>query len=224
MASPLHIHTNCDPVFFRSLYSETPMRSGSKSQMYLHKILHIITTVPPLTATTSSPEMKESSADKFEIIDENKGYVLDLNVGVSISALEMEESLSGLSSCSATIGVSFGLAVIDGGAFKVNSKNYRDEEAEKSLTLLIVAAKLVFGEVEEDNTKKEEVAAAEPGERRLLTEERSVGGGSSVVHSGANEAREDSGSAAQVPRLGAGAIDPVFKTGRYINRMNHGQR
>lgn len=200
------------------------MRRGSKSQMYLHKILHIITTVPPLTATTSSPETKESYAEKNEISDESKGYSLELNAGVSISAPEMEESFSGLSSCRTTIGVSVGPAVIDGGAFKVNRENYRNEEAEKSLTLLIEAAKLVFGQVEEDNTKKEEVAAAEPGERRLRRRSawlEEVAPSSTVV-------RTKRGRTQVLPhKYRDSVLEPSTRfprTGPYINPTNRRQR
>lgn len=156
--------SNYDPVFFSPMYSET-RRRGSTSQTCLHKILSIITTVPPPLAAASPPfsgsETKESSAEN-DTSDEKTGYGFDLNVGFCISP-EPKESLegeaSGLSSTSTTALEGGGSAARDGGSFKVDLENGEEhgdkvpqnshikiEETEKSLTLLIEAAKLIFGE------------------------------------------------------------------------------
>ncbi|PIN10891.1 hypothetical protein CDL12_16515 [Handroanthus impetiginosus] len=192
MAS-LHQHqhqSNYDRVFFGPIFSDSRRQRGSTSQMCLHKILSIITTVPPPLSTASPPfsETKESSAEN-DSSDENKVSGFDLNVGFCISP-ELKESFeednnSGLSFSSTNDGFGGGSAVRDGGCFKVNLENDRDrvekeesshikiEEAEKSLTLLIEAATLIFGEFKDDNkpepekhdfgqdsdVKKEEVAA-----------------------------------------------------------------
>ncbi|KAL0460092.1 UNVERIFIED_CONTAM: hypothetical protein Slati_0636400 [Sesamum latifolium] len=163
---------------FGSMFSENRAR-GSTSQMCLLKILSIITTVPPPLVAASPPcsgsETKESSAEN-ETSTENKGSGFDLNVGFSISPeLKESESLeadaSGLSSSSTTAVDGGGSAARDGGCLEVNPGNGCDrvehgnggvsensgvkiEAEEKSLTLLIEAAKLIFGEFK-DNDKPE---------------------------------------------------------------------
>ncbi|KAL0369567.1 UNVERIFIED_CONTAM: hypothetical protein Sangu_0274800 [Sesamum angustifolium] len=156
-----------DRVSFGSMFSEN-RRRGSTSQMCLHKILCIITTVPPPLVAASPPcsgsETKESSAEN-ETSGENKGSGFDLNIGFSISPeLKESESLeadaSGLSSSSTT--------AVDGGGSEARdpgngcdrvehgtggSENSRVkiEAEEKSLTLLIEAAKLIFGEFKDND-------------------------------------------------------------------------
>ncbi|KAL0304733.1 UNVERIFIED_CONTAM: hypothetical protein Scaly_3012100 [Sesamum calycinum] len=133
------------------MFSEN-RRRGSTSQMCLHKILCIITTVPPPLVAASPPcsgsETKESSAEN-ETSGENKGSGFDLNVGFSISPeLKESESLeadaSGLSSSSTTAVDGGGSESRDGGCFEI-------EAEEKSLTLLIEAAKLIFGEFKDND-------------------------------------------------------------------------
>ncbi|KAI3450673.1 hypothetical protein Pfo_007338, partial [Paulownia fortunei] len=207
MASLRQHQSNYDRVIFGSMCSET-RRRRSTSQMCLHKILSIITTVPPPLATASPPfsgsETKESSAEN-DTTDENKGSGFDLNVGFCISPgtkESFEAVASGLSSSSTTaVEGGGGSAARDGGCLKVNLENGCDrveneehgngvhenphikiEETEKSLTLLIEAAKLIFGEFKDNDKsepgnqnasrgselKKDEVAAdIEPNERKL---------------------------------------------------------
>ncbi|KAL2239354.1 UNVERIFIED_CONTAM: hypothetical protein Sindi_0576600 [Sesamum indicum] len=174
-----------DRVSFGSMFSEN-RRRGSTSQMCLHKILSIITTVPPPLVAASPPcsgsETKESSADN-ETSGDNKGSGFDLNVGFSISPeLKESESLeadaSGLSS-SSTTAVDGGVSdARDGGCFEVNpgtgcdrmehgtgvSENSRvkNEAEKKSLTLLIEAAELIFGEFKDNDKPESEKQTVSP--------------------------------------------------------------
>ncbi|KAK4440643.1 hypothetical protein Salat_0399200 [Sesamum alatum] len=176
---------NHDRLSFGSMFSEN-RRRGSTSQMCLHKILSIITTVPPPLVAASPPcsgsETKESSAEN-ETSGENKGSGFDLNVGFSIAPelkeLEsLEADASGLSSSSTTALDGGGSAAGDGGCFEVNPGNGCDrvehgdgvsensrvkiEGEEKSLTLLIEAAKLIFGEFKDKDKPESEKQNVSP--------------------------------------------------------------
>ncbi|KAL2507461.1 uncharacterized protein Fot_31108 [Forsythia ovata] len=151
------------------------IRRGSKAQMCLHKILRIISTVPPRIATVNPPssvsetEKKGSEVEFFELkemVEESHVYTAG---GV------------GLSSSSITVGTGGPPDLHGGGDSRIiigscssggdecdqllNDGKYHSE-AERSLNLLIEATKLIFGEFEENNKPESESASksAEPNE------------------------------------------------------------
>ncbi|KAL2485606.1 Uncharacterized protein Adt_30362 [Abeliophyllum distichum] len=156
------------------------IRRGSKAQMCLHKILRIISTVPPHIATVKIPPSSVSETEK-------KGSKVDSDVEFFELKEMVEESRVytagglGLSSSSTTVGTGGPPDLHGGGDSRINigsCSSGGDEcdqlvndakyhsEAERSLNLLIEATKLIFGEFEENNKSESKSASksAEPNE------------------------------------------------------------
>lgn len=111
-----------------------PSRRRSTSQMCLHRILTVIATVPPLSAAREPPFL--ASETEKPLAEGGTGWS-----GFDLNSPEPKDSLSSSSSRGGGSG---------GGdlAENVDSENPRVEieEAERSLTMLIEAAQLIFGE------------------------------------------------------------------------------
>ncbi|CAA2957164.1 Hypothetical predicted protein [Olea europaea subsp. europaea] len=160
---------NPNQVSFNSMYCAT--RKGSKAQLCLLRILHIISTVRPPQITTAEPpifssETKESSVES-NMSKENNGSGFDLNGDVCILP-EVEESSESLASgarlspSSTTVG-SGDLPPISGAGGgdqcdQQGEKTYENDfdKAEKKFDLLIEAAKLILGEIKDDKTSESE--------------------------------------------------------------------
>lgn len=150
MASlPQHHHSHYDRAFFGPMFPKT---RRSTSQTCLHKILRTITTVPPPPLSSAIPPCAGSQSEESSPAAENRGSGFELKIGFSVP----QPVASGLSSTSATAVEGGGSsAALGGGCFKDNRengviKNSRIKsnigEAESSMTLLIEAARLIFGE------------------------------------------------------------------------------
>ncbi|CAA2995020.1 Hypothetical predicted protein [Olea europaea subsp. europaea] len=168
-SSPCKSLENPNQFSFNSMYCAT--RKGSKAQLCLLRILHIISTVRPPQITTAEPllfssETKESSVES-NMSKENNGSGFDLNGDVCILPeveVSSETLASGarLSPRSTTVG-SGGLPPISGAGGgdqcdQQGEKTYENDfdEAEKKFDLLIEAAKLILGEFKDDKTSESE--------------------------------------------------------------------
>ncbi|KAL7154029.1 hypothetical protein ABFS83_04G207500 [Erythranthe nasuta] len=183
-----HHRSEYDQVFFGSVFSET-RGARSTSQTCLHRILRIITTVPPPPLSAASPplsvpETKESSVEN-DGSGENEGPGFDSKAAFCVIPPEPKESFAAAAAVEGG-----GSAAVHGGGYceanlEIREENENgvaenshdeiegeeEEEAdERSFILLIEAAKLIFGEFEENGNpesgelKKDEAAEADTRE------------------------------------------------------------
>ncbi|CAI9781450.1 unnamed protein product [Fraxinus pennsylvanica] len=155
---------NPNQVSFNSMYCATS--KGSKAQLCLLRIMHIISTVRPPQITLTEPPLISSETKELSVESnmrkEDNGSEFDLNGDVCIlpEMDEPSESLASgarLSPSSTTVGFG-GLPPLngDGGGDQCDQqgeKTYENDfdEAEKKIDLLIEAAKLILGEFKDYN-------------------------------------------------------------------------